>query len=775
MRILSRYILSEVLSHALIGGVLFTFILFIRDLGHILEIVVRNSAPLSSVFEVFLFTLPNTFTVTIPMAVLVGILLGLSRLAADSEITAMRASGVGEWKFVGIVSVIAIGGWLIGLGNSLYVAPKAAQALLQLDDRLRNSQASYEIQPRVFYEDFKNFVLYVEDVRAGSGAANWRRIFMVDLTDPSNLKVTTAESATVVNSSDQELEMRLRNGTEHETQTNDADVYKVSTFASSDLPLQLASQATGHLGRMDTPIHAMSNSELLARGNAKEGRRYLIEFNQRLAYPAACLVLMLIGVPLGLSSRRGGKSQGFVVTIILVFLYYFLSSAFVALGKDQKIPPFVAVWAANLLFSIAGLVLLRQMSRGGKLLSAITSINFRLRLPRFKMQPGNNPLAGIRWRDRRSHQRGGFPLILDDYILSEFLRTFFMVLFSFVLLMLVFTFFELLGDILHNHIALSTIGNYLLNLTPSMIYSITPLSVLIAVLVSFGVLQRNSELTAIKATGISLYRLVLPVLVISAVIAATLFVFDELYLPQANRRQEALRNVIKGHPAQTFLRPDQKWIFGKQLPGKAGHIYYYQFFDPDQDRFANLTIFEFNPETLNLERRIFANSAHWEQQSQRWVFDNGWVRDFAGDSISSYEKFDVKTFPELPEFPNYFKKENRQSQEMSFVELDRYIRDLRQSGLDTMRLRVQLQHKIAYPVVTLIMAILAVPFALIMGRRGSLAGVGIAIGVAISYWVMAGMFEAMGNVNLLPAVLAAWSPDLLFALTGGYLLLRTPT
>ena len=215
VRILTRYILGEILSHALIGCALFTFILFMRELPHILEMVVRNSSTLAIVAEVFLFTLPNFFIVTIPMGVLVGVLLGLSRLAADSEIVAMRASGLGIGYFVRVASIVAVGGTLIGLFNSLYVAPRANQGILDLD-RLLATQASYEIQPRVFYEDFKNTVLYVQDVRSGTGAANWRQVFMADVTDPSTPKITTAASATVVSDSTTELLMRLRDGTEHE-------------------------------------------------------------------------------------------------------------------------------------------------------------------------------------------------------------------------------------------------------------------------------------------------------------------------------------------------------------------------------------------------------------------------------------------------------------------------------------------------------------------------------------------------------------------------------
>jgi lipopolysaccharide export LptBFGC system permease protein LptF len=141
----------------------------------------------------------------------------------------------------------------------------------------------------------------------------------------------------------------------------------------------------------------------------------------------------------------------------------------------------------------------------------------------------------------------------------------------------------------------------------------------------------------------------------------------------------------------------------------------------------------------------------------------------------SFREFENAKFAEVHEEPAYFKKENLQSQEMNFGQLDRYISDLRQSGFDTMRLRVQLYHKLAYPLVTIVMAVLAIPFALSMGRRGSLTGVAWGIGIALGYWVAAGLFDAMGSSNLLPAAIAAWSPDILFGLTGGYLLLRTPT
>jgi LPS export ABC transporter permease LptG len=484
-------------------------------------------------------------------------------------------------------------------------------------------------------------------------------------------------------------------------------------------------------------------------------------------------------VPLGVASRRGGKSSGFVFTILLVFLYYFLSSTGIALGRQNKLSAVVAVWTANILFAAAGSFLLWQMATGGRVLSALSG--WFARTARSKPEPtakANGATLSVLFnrlqpRAQRSGTRGVFPRILDEYVVREFLVTFFLVLAGFLMLMLIFTFFELVGDILRNHIALTTVGEYLVNLTPNLLYHIAPLAVLIAVLVTFGVLNRNSELIAMKATGVSLYRLVVPIVCIAAILALSLFIFDEFYLPQANRRQEALRNIIKGRPPQTVLHPEQKWMFGQPRAGEPGRIFYYLFFDPDQDEFANLSVFEFDPKNFALTRRIFASRAAWDDANDTWRFENGWVRDFGGSE--QYREFKSTTFDEIHEEPSYFKKESLQSQEMNFGQLERYIDDLRQSGFDTMRLRVALWQKLAFPLTAIVMAVLAIPFAMSMGRRGSLTGIAVAIGVALAYQVVDGLFGAMGNVNYLPAMVAAWSPDILFGLMGGYLLLRTPT
>ena len=774
MKILTRYVLKEVTSHAILGAGVFTFVIFMKNLGAILELIVRNSAPLPSVAELFFLTLPTAFIYTLPMAVLVGILIGLSRLAADSEVTAMRAGGLGAGSFVSIISVFAIAVWLMSLLNSVWIAPRSAAALVRLQDSLKTSQASLAVQPRVFYENFPNFVLYVQDVKASASVGVWNNVFLADIRNPAAPVITLAEKAIVSNDDQNTLRLHLVNGSRHETNPKAPGEYNVTTFTETDIPIDLPSADSSK--PRDPPAAELSTTELLSRANNSDeakSRWYMTEFHRRLALPTACLVLTLVGIPLGLSSKKGGKSTGFVLTIILVFIYYFLLAMGVALSRQGKLPAFMAVWIANIVFTATGIILLRWVDRSTLDVGIVVSW-LEGKAARFRQggreASAEERRAAIRVARASTSSPTRFPLILDNYILRTFLGYLGLVLASFIVLTLIFTFFELLGDIIKNHVPLSLVAAYLLNLTPSMIYVMTPLSVLIAVLVTFGLMNRSNELTAMKATGISIYRAIVPVLCIAAAVSIGLYLFDQYYLPEANTRQESIRNNIKGKPAQTFLRADSKWIFGEN-----NEIYYYQHFDADLNEFANLSAFQFEPGTFVISKRIYATHAHWEPSLKGWVFEQGWARLISGDAVRDYRQFIVATFPELNEPPAYFKKEVKQSQEMNYGELQDYIQELQQSGFDVVRLRVQLQKKLAYPAIALVMAILAVPFSLMAGRRGALTGVAVALGIAIVYLVIANFFEALGNVNQLPAALAAWAPDLLFGLAGGYLIFKVPT
>jgi len=777
MRILTRYILREVTSHALIGAAIFTFVLFTRDLGRILELVVRASAPLPSVAEIFFYTVPLALTYTIPMSVLVGILIGLSRLAADSEITAMRASGMGVWDFGRALAIFVFAAWLLALGNGLYLAPWSMASLGHLEEQLKGSQVSFEVQPRVFYEGFPKIVLYVQDVHTAQGAAVWKGVFLADISDAANPRITLAHEGILVPEGQDRLHLHLVDGSTHETDPKQADHYQISTFDQTDIPIDLPS--TENKAEEQIPVGLVSTWSLrdyAKRVDPVSARWYLIEFDRRFALPTACLVLAMVGIPLGLSSKKSGKSGGFVLTIVLVFLYYFVSLIGVSLARQGTVPPALGAWLANIVFFAAALFFLWQAERRPIALSAIRLPWKRPELPpngatrTFGLGRKDSANAFERASTRRRVFSASFPTLLDDYVLRDFFVYLGMILSAFLVLLLVFTLFELLGDILRNQTPPIVVAEYLLNVAPYLLYSVAPLIMMLAVLITFGLMNRANEITAIKATGTSIYRIVTPVLITAAVLATGLFFADQFYLPHTNQRQEALHNQIKGKPPQTYLRPDRRWIFGQN-----SDIYYYQFFDPDRDQFANVTIFRIDPASFAITQRIHADRAHWAENLDRWVYEQGWQRSLQGAAIAGYRNFDVSTFPELSETPSYFKKEVKQYSEMNYEELRRYIRDLQQSGFDVVRLRVQLNKKLSYPLITLIMAILAVPFSLSAAKKGAITGVAVAVGIAVVYTVVSRLFEAMGDLSQLPPTLAAWSPDLIFTLLGAYLILKVPT
>jgi LPS export ABC transporter permease LptG/LPS export ABC transporter permease LptF len=801
MRILTRYVLREVTSYALIGAGVFTFLFFMVSLEKILELVVRNSAPLPSVLELFAYTLPQTLTITLPMGVLIGVLIGLSRLAADSEITAMRSSGMGSWNFVGITSWFVLAVCALSVVNNTVLVPRAAAARTRLDDRLKSSQVSYEIQPRVFYEDFPNYVLYVQDAAVTKGGALWKNILLADITSPSTPKITQAREGILLGEGSDRLQLHLVDGAQHESDPRQPDQYTILAFGETDIPLAITPAA-------QNPQAAAPVAETPTRNLLRAARRqkdpadavaYRIEFHRRWSMAVACVVLALVGIPLGLSSKKGGKSTGFVLTIVLVFVYYIVALSGMSLARQGKLPVALGMWLSDGVFLVAGILMLYGIERLPVRRPAL-ALRRWLR-PAEPGEPEANGEAGdpsrapawrnvgsqiVRWPRERLRQTqaaargalggrplmrfGRFPMVLDSLVIRDFLSYLLMLLSTFLVLLLVFTFFELLRDIVRNHVSLLLVGTYLINLVPYLVYNLIPLTVLLAVLVTFGLMQKSNEITAMKATGISVYRITAPVLVAAVLLAGGLFAFDQLYLPQANKRQDALRNQIKGKAAQTYLRPERKWIFGE-----GSTVYFYEFFDPDQNRFGAIQAFQFDPRTFAITRRIYAARAHWSETLGRWVFEQGWQRSFRGNAIQDYRTFDVATFPDLTESPAYFKKEVKQSSEMNYGELGRYIRELQQSGFDVVRLRVQLQKKLAFPLITFVMAVLAIPFSLRSGRRGAITGVATAIGIGVVYWIISGLFEAMGNTNQLPAIVAAWSPDLMFALAGGYLILKIPT
>jgi LPS export ABC transporter permease LptG/LPS export ABC transporter permease LptF len=767
LRILGRYVFREILISSALGTLLASFVVFLQKIDKLFEVLVATSPGPQTILTLLALTIPPVLPLTIPFGVLVGILIGLGRMASDGEIIAMRAAGVSSRRVVAPVLLFATLGTLAAGYAFVKLTPYSFQRSTEILNELDKTQLSAEIKPRLFDENFPNTILYVGEVTPGSPSV-WKTVFIADVTAPEERKkgigakadgpmITVARSAIATSDpANNRIQLDMRDYSTHEMGKDG------STHDESATQKTMALNARPPQQRPFAPSSMTTSALLHYRGPDVINAR--VELHKRFAFPFACIALALVGIPIGVSTRKGGKSAGYINAIFLAFFGYYLSSvSLIGVAQQKKLPVVVAAWLPDAVFLLAGIWFVARMERPGDrdLLSGINGFFARI-------GAALKPRTGLKAGFGAAFRFPLLPQIVDTYILSNFLFYLAVILASFVMMTEVYNFFELMGDMIRNS-SLVTMFTYLFFLIPQLVYKTLPISILVAVLVTLGVLSKQNEVTAFRACGVSLYRLATPILIASTLCSGALFGFNFQYVPDANRKQDKLRDEIKGRAKQTYLNPNRTWIMGYD-----SRIYYYKYFDPSEKVMVELSVFELDPATFRVKRQIQARRAVWRSSIHAWVLENGWSSDFRGaERVPPRNDFLAKPFPELTETPDYFLKEAVQERQMNFIELRKYIADLQQSGLvDTRKLEVQYHLKFANPLFALIMAMIAAPFGFLVGNRGAMTGIGVSIVIAIAYLGVQPLFEKIGDVGLLPPATAAWSPDVLFSLMGLYLILR---
>lgn len=776
MRLLGRYVFREILTSSLLGTLLATFVIFLHGADTLFKVLVGSSPTPATIARLLALAMPPVLPFTIPFGVLIGILIGLGRMSADGEIVAMRAAGVSSRKVIAPVLVFAALGTGLAAWASLRLTPYSYRESTRILNQLLANRLSAEIQPRVFHEDFENTVLYVAGVKPGPPGfpVLWNGVFIADITKPGERKkglaekadgplITTAHDAIATSDSKHNrIQLDLHDYSSHEMGKDEAGkVVSIDLSAPSvNQSLQVKpAEAPGQKPK------EMGTRQLMRYAGA-DRLEAAIELHQRFTFPVACVMLALVGIPLGIATRKGGKSASYLIALFLGFFCYYLSSMTLQnVAKQRTLPVPVAVWLPNIVFGLAGIYFLSRMEKPGD----------RDILARMQMWIAV-PLAWLRPKAGKPAEASGIPAwripmlpqLVDTYVLSNFLFYFVVILATFVSMFLIFNFFELTGDMIKHSISLSTMFTYLFFLSPMFLYDLAPICVLVAVLANLGMLSKQNEVTAFRACGVSLFRLALPILMVSTLLSGALFAFDFYYLPDANRKQDKLRDEIKGKPSQTYFRPDRKWTMGNGY-----RVYYYAYFDPVKKEMADANVFELQPNTFHLMRQIRADHAHWNPAAKTWVFENGWLSDIRNNTAAR-TSFQATTFPELNETPDYFLQEYSRDVEMNFLQLDKYIRDLQQSGYgyDAVEMEIQLYRKFSLPLCALIMAMIGIPFGFMVGSRGAMTGIGVSIAIALSYQATSKLFEKIGQINELQPAVAAWGPDVIFGLAGLYFLLR---
>jgi len=781
VRLLGRYVFREILTSSLLGTALATFVIFLQKVDKLFEVLLGagNPSP-KTILTLLAYSLPPVLPQTIPFGVLVGILIGLGRMSSDGEIVAMRAAGVSSRKVILPVLLFAGMGAILAGAASLRMSPYCLREATNIVYDLGRRQVTSDIKPRSFVEDFPNMILYVGDVRTGNPTV-WRNVFLADVTPPDQRKqgmgakadgplVTVARYAVAVPDPDHNrVQLSMHERATHE-------MGKDGKAHDSEMPVSEQALDAKPPEQNKLVSRAMNTRALLAY-YGPDWIDVQAELHNRFAMPLACVMLAMVGIPLGIATRKGGKSAGYVNAVFLAFFGYYLSyisllnlakkrSPFHILGlRFPPMPIPMAVWLPDIAFFLVGVIFLYRMENPGDRDLVGTFAAWWQRLTgRFKDRALKPPPARRRLSGLRIPL---LPQIIDTYVLATFIFYLCVVLASFVAMILVYNFFELMGDMFQRNISLMTMFKYLFFLAPQEIYLMLPLSVLVAVLINFGVLSKQNEITAFRACGVSLHRLSAPILIGSLLLSGGLFAFNYYYVPAANLRQQKLRDLIQGRTTQTYLCPGCKWIRGYE-----GRIYYYKYFDTQENVMDDVSVFELEPSTFRLTRQIQARRARWNKSLGMWIFEDGWSSDFKGAQRLPWGPFEVKPFRELTEPPDYFLTEAVQDKQMNFLQLADYIRGLDQRGFDTVKLQVQYHLKFAAPLFALIMAMIAAPFGFRVGNRGRMTGIGVSLAIAIAYRGIGTLFEKIGDLNQLVPPIAAWSPDVVFGLAGLYMLLR---
>jgi LPS export ABC transporter permease LptG len=326
---------------------------------------------------------------------------------------------------------------------------------------------------------------------------------------------------------------------------------------------------------------------------------------------------------------------------------------------------------------------------------------------------------------------------------------------------------DIFDDIQHNKVKGKVVLHYYTFASPSIVHLIIPVAVLMAVLITFGVMSRRNEITAMKAGGISVYRAALPALALGVAVGGLLFGISEYVLPPMNKVADRDRNVIKGRPPQSSDLLQRRWILGSD-----GRLYHYDYFEPKLEGAVlyGVSVYDTDPKAWDLSDLLYASRAAWNGTS--YDLERGWRRSFGEQT--SFRSFTGTRTREI-EPPSYFGQEERKADTLRFAELRAHITALETLGLDVIPLRVQLHRKLAFPMVAIVMTLLGIPFAFVVARKGALYGIAASIVIAIVYWACIAIFDTLGNNAAVPPLLAAWAPNLLFGSAGLYMMLTLET
>lgn len=800
---LERYIFREIFTPALLGLAIYTFVLLMNAIFDVAELAIKKNLPTSAVVKILALSLPQLLVITIPMSVLLGILIGIGRLSSDSEVIALRACGMSYSRVLFPVLGLGILGWIVCSTLALWVEPEsnyrrhkvAAKVVLRSDLRK-------ELKPKVVYEEIPGLLLYAERVYQGGSSLEEVMLFQ---TDPQgrDLLTTARRGHLDYDSRSGKMRLLLEEGVTHRSDPGNPLDYQVygadrqMVLREPDSGFKLRSrlmkepQARNYREQSLRELQeSWEKAGALDHQPTRDRLRAAIEIalQSRFAFPMACLVFSLVGFPLGVFNRRGGKSSGIAISLGVVLVYWLILNTGQQLAYEGKLSPVAALWTGNIFFSALGVVLIRRRERQetgvgdrgpiamayqmGHRIRSLIKEKLLHRARSAAPAPGGTSDGPPQALTAFS---GGpaFSTLLDRYVLALYLRYLLFTGLSIYIIFLVVDFREMIDDVINSRVSGRLVLDFFKYRSPWVIDRVLPVACLVSTLLAFGVLAKFNELTAMKAGGLSLYRVSLPVVGATFLISIFSFGVQGYVMPFSNQKASQIRDQIRGRPGRSYSQPQRRWIQGTE--GAFYSFRAYQRTAPGflplggEGTFQGFSVLQLDPSSFAVQDRIYAKEASWREGS--WLLRAGWQRTFdPGGEVASFEEF-VEKRVQLPVNPSRFMGDIKTPDQMNYGQLRDFIKDLDRRGYAVQELRVDLHEKIALPFVSVVMVVLGLPFAFRSGKKGSLYGIGLGIGLVVFYYATFAVLSALGEIGLLPPFLAAWAPNIIFAGTGTYMML----
>ena len=758
MRTLDRYLIRETLGPFALALALFTFLLWVQPMLKTAETLVAKGAPLETIAYLLLTLLPQALGITVPMAFLAGVVMALGRFSADREAVAMMACGVSPTRLIRPMMLLAAVAAAATLYVLIWLMPDANQSFREVTFQLTQRMASQDVRPRLFYEGFTGKVILIGDRRADG---QWSDVMIADTSTAGTPAIQLAETGRLAADEEAQLVNIVLSGVRSYRALKAENEYQTRTSAEEMAHID----PTSVFGSATAPgrgFNELTIAQLDAQAAAKVAQRLsphneIMFKQQRFAFPLACLVFAIIGVALGVNTRTDGKLAGFAIGIGVIMAYYGIMTVFEGWVKGGVFPAVWARWMPNIILGGTGVLLLWLRTRGARR---------PWRLPGWlrARKPGSPAAtAGAASVGRRGtlvlvirYPRLWFPRpgLLDLYISHRYVRTALLAFAGLLALYYIGEFIELSEKLSKGEATLAMVGRYFYYATPKFIYFVVPLATLVAVLTTLGGMTRTNEVTVLRACGISLYRTAVPLVVLALVWSGMLFSLEDRVMAHSERQAEVLRNTIRGRAQRTFSVENRTWLIAQD-----GNLYHYAVFDVAARTLHHFSIFETARDPYRLTAHTFATRAVFEDGE--WHAVDGWVQTFDESGLVKRTPFKSKIL--TLEEPSFFGAEQIEAEFMNYAELRQYIGRLDESGVSIAAHEVELQRKVAFPFVTLVMTLIAIPFGVTTGRRGALYGIGLAVVLGVGYLLLSTLFIAFGAASVLPPALAAWATNILFA------------